>query len=435
MNERAVPPTVEADLPTAAVVKRRRFSVVWIIPVVAVGIAAWLVYRSVVEAGPQITITFYDGSGLKADATPIKYHGVECGTIESITLSKDLEHVIVGARLDQSAAGLAREGSIFWIVRPELSLAGVRGIETIVTGPFIKVIPGTGKPKRDFEGLREPPPADIEEPRLNIVLKAEELGSLHAGAPVYFREVGVGTVESYDLTDDAKSVEIQVHIDPKYASLVRTTSKFWNVSGFDLRVGLSGAKLDLESLESLLMGGVAFATPEGSGDPVKNGAVFELLDKAPEAEEKRESEAVAVHEPGLEIILTPEQLGSLSVGSPIYYRDVQVGRVEGYDLSDQATWVNVRVNIGERFAPLVRKDTKFWNVSGLGVHVGLLGATVKIESLESLLVGGIAFATPDGAGEQAEDGAFFDLYDKPDDEWLKWSPTIQLKPAQPLIKK
>src|SRR5688572_24010207 len=141
----------------ALIRQRRYFSVVWVIPIVAALVAAYLVYRHLEKAGPRITIRFADGSGLKPGQSPIKFRGVTVGHVRSVSLSEDLRSVIVHAQLDKSAAALARQGSIFWIVRPEVGVGSITGLGTIITGPFIEVIPGSGAERKVFEGATDSP--------------------------------------------------------------------------------------------------------------------------------------------------------------------------------------------------------------------------------------------------------------------------------------
>lgn len=263
-------------------VKRRRFfSVVWLVPLVAAGVAGYLVYQRVAQAGPLITIRFADGEGLKPGQSPVKYRGVAVGEVRSIALSRDLHGVLVEARLDKSAAALARQGAAFWIVRPEVGLQNITGLGTIISGPYIEVIPGTGPPAKVFQGVA-PAPVRQEEKGLSIRLLSPTRGSLRAGSPVYYRGMEVGHVQEQRLSDDARLVESDVFIEQSYAALVRDDSRFWNVSGVDIDFSLfKGAQVNVESLKSLVSGGVSFATPPpGKGnEPAGNGALFRLYDE------------------------------------------------------------------------------------------------------------------------------------------------------------
>lgn len=260
------------------------FPVVWVVPVVAAIVAAYVAYDRAREYGPKITITFNDSSGVVTGQTPIKYRGVPIGEVTAVELSKDLKHAMVMARLQHSAAPIAREGSVFWIVRPEVGIGSITGLQTVLTGPEIQVLPGRGEPKSEFVGLETAPP-DLEGKGLKITLRTSRPGFLRHNSPVYYRGVEVGVVQDIQLSANATSVDIHVFIKQRYAPLVRNGSVFWNVSGVDVSAGLfRGVEIKVESLRTLVAGGIAFATPN---DPqarrAKDGTVFPLY-----AESKKE---------------------------------------------------------------------------------------------------------------------------------------------------
>lgn len=281
MTDSEESPEVAEELPKANLRRTKwNFPIVWVVPLVAAIIAGYLVYDRVREYGPRITIRFKDASGLKAGETQIIYRGVQVGEVTAIELSADLEHVVVKARLRRSPVSVAREGSVFWIVRPEVALGNISGLGTVISGPHIEVLPGIGEPKSEFVGL-ETSPVDLERNTLKIVLRSNHLGSLRANSPVYYRGIEVGAVQDTRLSPDATMVSIHVFIKQQYARLVRSGSKFWNVSGADVSLGLfRGLEVKMESLRSLVVGGIAFATPNDPKDkPVKNGTVFPLYDE------------------------------------------------------------------------------------------------------------------------------------------------------------
>ncbi len=282
MSDSQEHPDVAEELPKAKVkIRRWIFPVVWVVPVIAAIVAGYVVYDRVREFGPRITIRFKDGSGVKIGQTPIKYRGVPIGEVKAVELSEDQRHVLVKARLRRSAASIAREGSVFWIVRPEVGIGGnITGLGTVISGPEIDVLPGTGKAKSEFIGLDVPPVA-LERKGLKIVLRSSRLGSLKRNSPVYYRGIEVGAAQDTQLSATATTVDIPVFIKQRYANLVRSGSKFWNVSGVDVSIGLyRGMEINMESLRSLVAGGTAFATPnDPKAQPAKDGTVFQLYDK------------------------------------------------------------------------------------------------------------------------------------------------------------
>lgn len=280
----------------------RGVSALWFVPVLAVALVAVLFFQAYSQRGVWIEIMFANGEGLRA-GDPVSYRGVQVGKVREVVLAADMSAVTVRVELNKDAAGLAVAGTKFWVVRPELSLTRVSGLETLLGPRYIEASPGPAAAGgaavvRKFEGLRSPPRgmspgAPGTGAGLDLVLSAVRLGSITPGSPVVYREVRVGTVIGAMLADDSKRVEVAVRIEPQHAHLVRDNTKFWNVSGIGLDLGIGGLKLRAGSLESVLAGGIALATPTKPGAPVEAGARFELADAPEDAWLKWEPELKA----------------------------------------------------------------------------------------------------------------------------------------------
>lgn len=265
------------ELPRARVRRKRSWFLhaFWIVPLVALGVAGWLVAQRLRAYGPEIAIEFRDGSGLRPGQTPVKFRGVQVGEVSRIELSEDHQHVLVRARLQRSASSLAKDGAQFWVVRPQVGWGNVTGLGTVISGPEIQVIEGKGAAQQRFKGLEHAPVA-LGQPGLAIVLKAERPVSLRPNSPVYYRGVEVGTVQAIDLSPDSRAAEIHIIVYERFAALVRSGSAFWNASGITLHGGLlKGVELNIESLRAIVAGGIEFASPEGS-PPAKAGTAFFL---------------------------------------------------------------------------------------------------------------------------------------------------------------
>ena len=196
--------------------KKRRISIVWLVPLVALAIGGWLVYKALSEKGPTVTITFKSAEGLEAGKTKIKYKDVELGQVDSIELDDDLSQVILKAELVKKAENFLSENTRFWVVRARIAAGSVSGLGTLFSGAFIGLDPGEpGKPATHFQGLEKPPVVTTELPGSHFVLRASSLGSLHIGDPVYFRRIEVGRIVNYKLDEDGQAVTIEVFIhDP-----------------------------------------------------------------------------------------------------------------------------------------------------------------------------------------------------------------------------
>jgi paraquat-inducible protein B len=268
------------DLPQAKIKRQPQVSMIWIVPLVAAIIGGWLVVKYVRQLGPVISIQFNDGNEIEANQTTLKYRGVRVGDVLSVKLSHDSQRVEVRARLDKSAENLARNGSIFWIVRPEVGAGGLQGLETIVSGPYIQVEAGGGGEQKNFIGAEKPPVLETSEGGLEIILTTPSLGSLTVGAPVYYRGMEVGSVRYFVLGKDSTAVNVHILIETNFAPLVRMDSKFWDAGGIGVHFGLfSGFSMSAESLKALVIGGIAFATPPSPGILATNGDIFSLNEK------------------------------------------------------------------------------------------------------------------------------------------------------------
>jgi len=264
------------DLPKARLRRTRLFRLAWIVPLVAAAVAGWLVYERMRSFGPEITIQFNEGGGLRVGQTPLKYRGVQIGEVTGVELSPDHKHVLVTARLRRTAGSVANEGAQFWIVRPQVGFGSVTGLNTVLSGPEIEVRPGDGKPLREFVGRETAP---LEQNGLRLVLRAERPKSLRPNSPVYYRGVEVGAVQKVELSPNANSADVTVLIQTRYAPLIREGTAFWDSSGVSLKGGLlKGLEVDFESLRSLATGGVEFASPPNS-PRAKGGTVFFLHDE------------------------------------------------------------------------------------------------------------------------------------------------------------
>ncbi len=420
--------SVESELPEAAVHEKRGFSMVWLIPIVAALVGGGVVARTLLERGPTVTIRFASGAGLEPGKTRVKYKSLVVGTVTDVALSEDLAQVVATAELAAEAAPYLNEQTVFWVVRPEISSSGISGLDALVSGSYIGVIPGHGQePRRDFEGLAHHPLRAAHPDALQVVLEAPALGSIREGTKIYHRSIEAGEVVGYALAPGDGGVTITALIDPDFAKLVRSDTQFWNASGIEVKVGMGGVRVHTESLAALLAGGIAFDTPQGSKAPgAERGDRFPLHSSADAAERTRE------HAEGLPLVIEATHVGSLKEGDHVTYRQVRVGVVGRHELSADARSVKVHLRIYPRYARLVRSNSRFWNASGIHAHFGLLsGLQVDTESLESILAGGVAFATPDEPGPRVKRGTLFPLHARPEPEWHAWSPSIRLPSADP----
>ncbi len=258
----------------------------WLLPILAAIFALYLVVNSLMANGPMITVHSLEGHGLGV-GDPLRYRGVDVGTVRSIELTGDLHQVAVRLRLKPEAAGLCREGSRFWVVRPEMAVDRVEGLETIVGARYLRVSPGDLEdPERfEFTALESPPVLDvIKEGGLRIQLEASKASNLGPGTRISYRGIPVGSVLGTRLASDGGTVEIDAYIEPDYRDLVRDNTWFWNTGGLEVNVALTeGLSVEMDSLRSLIIGAIAMATPTAVGELVEDGTRFSLHESAHES--------------------------------------------------------------------------------------------------------------------------------------------------------
>lgn len=324
--------------------KRKRFSVVWIIPLAAAIVALGIAVQRILMEGPTITIIFVKAEGIEGGKTFVKYKEVEIGHVTKVKLSADFQKVVVTAKVDKSAAGLLVEDTKFWIEQPRASLSGISGIGTLLSGNYIGLEPGKSKKERHaFTGLEVPPAITFDVPGRRFILKSPTLGSIGNGSPLYFRQLNVGQVTGYDLAEEGGSVKIEVFVRAPYDKYVTDQTRFWEASGVDMSLTAEGLSVNTQSVVSILIGGIVFETIPSETDvkPVPENAVFTLY--------KNRATAMAPRE----TLITPyvlyfkESLRGLSVGAPVTYLGLQIGEVSGVSLEyNEATGgIRPRVDI------------------------------------------------------------------------------------------
>ena len=331
-NDQIEPQTVVADTVVAETESKpsRTLSVVWLVPLVAMIIALWLAYQAWKDSGPVIEIVLDKAEGIAVGKTLIKYRDVEVGEIIDIGLSENLDKVRVRAEMDPEIKSVISESSRFWVVSPRISLSGVSGLNTLLSGVYIEMDPGaSGRYQDSFEGLSEPPAFRSYDEGTSYKLISESLGSIDIGSPIYHRQIPVGEVTSYRLSTVSARVEISAFIKAPYDQMVRQHTNFWNVSGFGLEFTADGVEAKMESFFSVLAGGIAFARGDTSdGDAAaEEGARFNLF---PSRKALLDGAYTISYPYALRFT---ENVRGLRLGAPVEFRGLKVGEVTDLELS------------------------------------------------------------------------------------------------------
>ena len=320
-----------AELPKPRIVEVRRWhlSLVWLVPAVAIAIAASMLVRTVFLAGPRIEIEFASADGVEAGKTEVRYKEVIVGRVASVSLRDDRKRVVAVVQLDRAATAVAVEDSTFWVVRPRIGVGGVSGLGTLLSGSYIAVDAGIATETRTaFVGLEAPPFVLRGEPGSVFVLRADDLGSLDVGSPVFYRRARVGRVVGYTLDPVRDEVEIRMFIEAPFNKLVTREMRFWNASGIDLTVNASGLTLNTQTLASVLAGGLAFEMPPGAtkGPRAPENTVFKLYNDRRTALAPPDGQAVTIR------MIFDSTVRGLSEGAAIDLLGIDIGKVRSVAL-------------------------------------------------------------------------------------------------------
>ncbi|MDX8349478.1 MlaD family protein [Cognatiyoonia sp. IB215446] len=311
-------------------IKRRvwqRLSLVWFVPLIALGVSLFAAWQNYQDRGTLITIAFENAAGITSGETQIRYRDVTIGEVETVEFDEGLAVVLVHARVDQTVAPFMDDDAQFWVVRPDVSVRGITGLDTVLSGVYIEGNWDTQADVQQFEfrGLEQPVLTRAGQRGTRIVLRTSDGGSLAAGAPVLHKGLQVGYLEEPELSFDGTQVVVTAFIESPYDRRITTSTRFWDTSGFSVSFGAGGVSLDVNSLASLIEGGIAFDTIVSGGNPIRDGHLFDIFSTE---ESARDSLFTDPNADVLQVaVLFEESVSGLTPGSEVRFQGIRIGEV------------------------------------------------------------------------------------------------------------
>lgn len=309
----------------ADITRGRKFSGIWLIPLLALVLGIYMVIDNLLNEGPEIEISFATANGLEQGKTRVKYRDVDMGVVQNVRLNDNFDGVIATVKLDRQALDLLRTDTRFWVVTARIGVDNISGLDTLLSGAYIQLAPGTGEPDaREFQGLDQPPQTPADAPGLRLGLTSDRASSVSVGNTVLYKGYKVGRVESMEFEPVDRRVHYEIFIDAPYHELVNSSVRFWDSSGVSLSAGANGFTVDTGSIETILFGGVSFGVPEGvkEGEAVEQHTDFKLYSSYAEILENPFVYGTYY------VVSFNQSVKGLLPGAPVEFRGIQIGKVE-----------------------------------------------------------------------------------------------------------
>ncbi len=308
------------------------FTSIWIVPFVALIIALWLALEYFTQLGPKIEIIFESNKGLKSGQSQIKYRDVVIGVVEKVALRNSGDGVKVTARIDKEASPYLNDETKFWIVKPEVGVGGISGLDTIISGTYINMkSKKKSMSKKFFVGFEESLKGSKD--GIKLRLNASDSYNVRKGSPLLFKSMVAGSVEEVAISEDGKSVDVILFVNKTFVPYVHADSKFWVQSA--LNIAYQHGKLDftVAPLSNLVRGGIEFSS---SGEDMHNQPpkdfIFRLYKNSTIVGNKkigkRGSKELREY-----LLLFDESIAKLNHDASVEYKGYNIGRVKDIKLS------------------------------------------------------------------------------------------------------
>lgn len=482
---------------------KKRFSFVWLLPLIILVILGYIAYDSYSKKGTNIVVYFKSAEGLKENVTPLEYKGLTLGKVTKISMHEDLKSVAVNILVNSDVADyVANEKSKFWIKKPTVSLTKISGLSTLISGHKIE-LSTSFKNQEDFknikhqwyfDGLDSQPDEEFEENGYYVTLLANDKDNIDMGTPIFYNKYQIGEIVSKEFKEEA--VYASVYIYDKYNYLVNKSSKFIMNEALKVSYGASGLNIEVGSLYSAIIGGITVITTVkddekldkndiqtlySSKDDLKKKVYISLDFNDARIEEKTpilfkgieigkitdikinrdilnakayvyeeykylltKNSSFYVEEPTislngiknlgnvvkgnfisldyqegeftdrfwgvskkdlkknmntLKLDLVTDNLNSINDRSKIYYKNIEIGKVDKYDLSSDYKSVKISILIDEKYKDLINDNSKFYDMGSKLVEMKNFNLNVNYNGLESVLNGGIGLVSNKNSGK------------------------------------
>lgn len=326
-------------------IKKKEINIiVWLLPIISLLIAGWLIYKYYASLGPLVEIYFKNSGGLEPKKSFVRFRDVKVGVVEDVVLLK--KGVLVKVRMHKDVEPFLNNSTKFWVVTPTIEVGKIKGLEALITGPYIQMYAKEGKfSKTKFIGLDEPPlNPDILNGKI-IKLISNDSYSLSEKMPVYYKSIKVGSIRRVKLIND--KVEIVVSIKKDYAKYINDTTKFWNLRGIDITLDKDNLKVVVPGISQLLVGGIEFETLEFHHPLTKKE--FVLYSSRSDAFDNKLGNKRVYTDVIFKVVNDKNAL--IKVGNPVIFKGFKIGYVKylSSKLTDNLnvlTIVHAKIDIG-----------------------------------------------------------------------------------------
>ena len=495
---------MNTNINNESIKKKRSFVfLIWVLPFIALLISSWMVFKHLNEQAEEITVYFDSADGFVIDKTPLKYKGIKIGIVSNIEINeKNLNEFIITLKVNKKVKNIiAKEGSVFWKVEPKATLTEISGLSTILSGVYIGVSPQNdnlseiykNKNKLIFKAVNDKPISLLKNKGIFLTLLSQK-GSFSVGAPVLYKSFIVGKILKKSIKE--KEIFYTIFIENQYKYLLKEDSNFWKINAIDLKASLSKIELKVESLATLVAGGITFDSKENDIPLENNKKIFKLYETKDEIlfdertiiltqsftkgldqsltevfyngfvigkiidikfssntnetkyfiRLKKDYINLLAYKPYFyvvkpelsfdkiekitnvlksnyielknyskkvnkikynfklndkakkismyKVILRTNDSVKVSKGSPIYFKDIEVGRVAYKKLYKKTSKITIGLEVFWRYRYLINDSSLFYVQSPIEITANLSGINVKTSPLKNYIKSGISFDTP-----------------------------------------